>query len=105
MIRSSRRSRSARYCASVVSASRRRRPISTARSSSSLNGLEGGIAGLDGVTGIAQQMRDAHLLPLRGVAALAAQHVRHPDQQLGGTEQVLHNGLAAAGADAQRQSG
>jgi hypothetical protein len=61
-------------------------------------GAEGDIATLNRIPRIAQQMRQAHL-PVRPVAALAAQHVGDPDRRLDGAEQVPHHSLAAAGAN------
>ena len=59
---------------------------------------EGGIAALDGIARIAQQMCQAHL-PFDGVAALAAQHVGHPDHRPDLAKQGLNDGLAPTGAD------
>src|SRR5271154_189711 len=58
---------------------------------------EGGIAALDGIARIAQQMCQAHL-PFDGVAALAAQHVGHPDHRPDLAKQGLNDGLAPTGA-------
>ena len=100
MMRSSRRSRSARYCARVLSCNVA--PSSAdgdgAQQQPFERGAECGIAALDRIARIAQQMRQAHL-PLHRMAALAAEHVGHPDPRLDGAEQVLHHGLAAAGAN------
>ena len=99
-MRLSRRSRSARYCFSVMSL--QCRPSSPdgdrAQQQSLERGAEGGIAAFDGIGRIAQQMRQAHL-PFDGVATLAAQHVGHPDHRPDLAEQGLNHGLAAAGAD------
>ena len=99
--RSSRRSRSARYCFQCAVD----QPLSSssdgdgAQQQSLERCTEGSIATLDGIARITQQMRQAHL-PLHGVKPRWLPSISET-QTLGldGPEQVGHHGLAAAGAN------